>query len=149
MPLNLGVNPDAVGFTGTQRGTTARQDETLCGLLLELEPVRAHHGDCIGADAAFHRICLDQGILVYLHPPTDAKKRAFCAGCQFVHAPRPYLERNRDIVLATVRLIACPGEFEEQLRSGTWSTVRFARKLRRPVCIIFPDGSVQKEGERQ
>jgi len=39
-------------------------------------------------------------------------------------------------------MIATPGEVDEQLRSGTWSTVRFARKQGKPVHVILPDGRV-------
>lgn len=42
-------------------------------------------------------------------------------------------------------MIATPSSKEEELRSGTWSTVRYARKLRRPVTLIYPDGSVVEE----
>ena len=33
----------------------------------------------------------------------------------------------------------------EQLRSGTWATVRHARKLKRPIVIINPDGTLLLE----
>ena len=39
-------------------------------------------------------------------------------------------------------MIAAPSEAEEQRRSGTWSTVRFARKQGKPVFVISPDGTV-------
>jgi hypothetical protein len=57
---------------------------------------------------------------------------------------RPYLDRNKDIVRETASLIAAPAEPEEQLRSGTWSTVRFARKQGKPVFLILPDGTVRR-----
>jgi bifunctional non-homologous end joining protein LigD len=37
-----------------------------------------------------------------------------------------------------------PAEPEEQLRSGTWSTVRFAKKQGKPVFVILPDGTVKR-----
>jgi bifunctional non-homologous end joining protein LigD len=37
-----------------------------------------------------------------------------------------------------------PAEPEEQLRSGTWSTVRFAKKQGKPVFLILPDGTVKR-----
>ncbi|MBA3354736.1 MAG: hypothetical protein H0U18_02115 [Pyrinomonadaceae bacterium] len=39
----------------------------------------------------------------------------------------------------------CEAEAEtprEQLRSGTWSTIRKARKARKQVTIVWPDGKV-------
>ena len=55
---------------------------------------------------------------------------------------KPYLDRNKDIVLETQTLVATPAETTEQLRSGTWSTVRYARKLKRPAVLILPDGTI-------
>jgi hypothetical protein len=50
----------------------------------------------------------------------------------------------RRIPWKTASLIAAPAEPEEQLLSGTWSTVRFARKLGKPVFLILPDGTVNR-----
>jgi hypothetical protein len=61
-----------------------------------------------------------------------------------VHEPKPYRVRNRDIVRDTETLIATPSEPVELLRSGTWSTVRFARKLGRAVWVILPNGNLRK-----
>jgi len=48
--------------------------------------------------------------------------------------PTPYLSRNRAIVDETEMLIATPAEFTEQQRSGTWSTVRYARACGKKVA---------------
>ena len=42
-------------------------------------------------------------------------------------------------------LSATPGGFKEELRSGTWACVRYARKADRPVHIVWPDGKVNAE----
>ncbi len=133
-----------VGFTGTQRGMTSEQRRKVTSLLVDLGATHFHHGDCIGADDEAHDIARGLGLLVYLHPPEISVKRAFCRirNNEMSFQVAPYLERNRHIVNTTAALIATPGETEEQLRSGTWSTVRYARKLRRPVYVVFPDGSV-------
>ena len=55
--------------------------------------------------------------------------------------PRPYLERNRDIVRACDRLVGCPKETVEPSPGrdqGTWSTVRYARRTGVPVTILWP-----------
>jgi hypothetical protein len=59
------------------------------------------------------------------------------------HELKPYLARNKDIVRATEMLVAAPAQDIEQLRSGTWSTVRFARKMERAVWVILPTGTVR------
>jgi hypothetical protein len=40
-----------------------------------------------------------------------------------------YLQRNKDIVNNCNYLIACPYSNKEQLSSGVWSTIRYAKKL--------------------
>lgn len=131
-----------VGFTGTQRGMTREQKETLDTFLSE-ECGEFHHGDCIGADAEAHEIALRLGYSVVIHPPINSSKRAFCAYAAQTRIAAQYLDRNKDIVIASQVLIATPGEKEEQLRSGTWSTVRYAKALRKNVVLIFPDGTTQ------
>jgi hypothetical protein len=106
-----------------------------------------HHGDCIGADAEaanIFRLCISPNILVS-HPPLNPSKRAYVLSAE-VRPEKEYLERNQDIVNETAFLIACPKEFAgEELRSGTWSTVRYARKVGKRVTIVRPDGTIKHE----
>jgi hypothetical protein len=104
-----------------------------------------HHGDCIGADHHAHGIAREAWLSVAIHPPANPDKRAWCIG-DHTWMPKPYLDRNHDIVDATVGLIAAPGEFKEQFRSGTWATVRYARKVGKPVVLVLPDGGVRRGG---
>ena len=134
-----------VGFTGTEKGMTSAQKQTLCLLLDSLDVTEFHHGDCVGADAEAHEIALDRGIRIVIHPPTDSKKRAFCKGAVEIREPKPYLDRNHDIVdEGDGALIATPFEEKEILRSGTWATVRYAYKMGRAVdvFVIRPEGWV-------
>lgn len=136
-----------LGFTGTQVGMSDSQENWIKGYLAGLgnSIQAAHHGDCIGADADFHLLCLRQDVFIVLHPPEDPKKRARCRGASYEHSERPYLERNRDIVNNCDILLACPQQTEEKLRSGTWSTIRYARKQLKKIYLIFPDGTVSYE----
>jgi hypothetical protein len=105
-----------------------------------------HHGDCVGADAEAHAIALERSLRIYLHPPDVDAKRAFCPEASFTFAPRPYLERNRAIVNACRVLIAAPSQSAEVLRSGTWATVRYARRTRRlHIYILEPLGMARAE----
>jgi hypothetical protein len=130
-----------IGFTGTRRGMTAEQECALRALLTSHAGAILHHGDCIGADAQAHDVAVSLGWDVVIHPPLVEAQSAWRTTAD-VRKPRPYLERNKDIVRDTDLLIAAPAEASEQHRSGTWSTVRFARKQRRPIWIIQPDGTV-------
>jgi hypothetical protein len=119
-----------IGFTGTRNGMTYRQKTALRTILWSIggEGNEFHHGDCIGADAEADRIARGPGMHIVIHPPTDSKARAYCGlDGDTVNPEFPYLERNRRIVDSTSLLIAAP-EGPESVRSGTWSTVRYARQ---------------------
>lgn len=131
-----------VGFTGTQLGMTSLQIEEVDALLLDdLVTSIAHHGDCIGADEQFHRLARLSGMTVHGHPPINPSKRAFC-DFDSIEEEKEYIPRNHDIVDAVDWLIAAPAEFREQLRSGTWATIRYARQSNRPGFTVWPDGKV-------
>jgi hypothetical protein len=138
-----GFDPSRVGFTGTQWGWTVEQANTATARLCALRRVGAvwlHNGDCVGSDRnAAHRWQMDGGKL-HLHPPDRDTKRAFLVA-DVTEPPKPYLDRNSDIVARCGILVATPAEMFEQLRSGTWATVRRARKLGKPIFIIWPDGT--------
>ena len=129
-------------FTVTQRGMTPLQKTTFADTIRALSASEFRHGDCIGADSDAHQIVLDLGIEIRIHPPIIEAKRAFCKGAIEVFPVKDYLARNKDIVNATEVLIATPGEFAMELRSGTWSTVRYGLKTNKWVLIIYPDGSI-------
>ena len=58
-----------------------------------------------------------------------------------VFDPKPPLERNCDIVLDGDLLIATPHGYQEEMRSGTWYTIRQARKRGKKIIIVWPNGS--------
>ena len=137
-----------IGFTGTRKGLTPAQDITLHKLLNNYKDkkrhVRLHHGDCVGADETCYHICKMLFINVVAHPPTLDIHRAFTRFNDLDLKPLPYLERNKKIVDSSKLLIACP-KGKEQQRSGTWSTVRYARKQGKNIIIIKPNGVIVKE----
>jgi hypothetical protein len=136
----------SLGFTGSQfGGTPAQADRVLRGARKWVDHV-VHHGDCIGWDATMHGIARELGMRVELHPPSDDSKRAWCAMLpgEVVHPPKSYLQRNGDIARGRDILVACPrNELGEELRSGTWSTVRRARDAGVPVVVVRPSGRVE------
>lgn len=137
-----------VGFTGTQHGCTMAQKRALHKVLMSLPMTEFHHGDCIGADSQAHHL-LPPAVPIFIHPGiVDASRRAFCKSAMVVatYQPKPPLDRNKLIVDFTEALVACPQTMEEEHRSGTWSTVRYARKLGRSITLLFPDGTMKKEG---
>lgn len=134
-----------VGFTGTREGMTAEQIARVEQVIDSLSPQRAHHGDCIGADAEFHLICNDRDIPIWIHPPLDPSRRAFMvSGGVVCYTPKRYLVRNGDIVNSVNFLIAAPKARKEIMGSGTWSTIRYAKTIGRHALVIYPDGTYEE-----
>lgn len=124
---------------------TSHQKMTFRRLIRRMRPSEFHHGDCIGADYEAHvifRRIFDDGVVI--HPPADPKKRAFAGGTRVLRE-KSYRERNQGIVNSVDRMIATPSGYAEELRSGTWMTIRMARKARVPLEIIWPDGTLTTE----
>lgn len=103
-----------------------------------------HHGDCVGADAEAHDLAIALAATIVIHPPTNSLSRAHCKGDDS-RAPKPYLDRNRDIVDETDVLVAAPADMTEQPKGGTWYTIRYARKQGRVINIVWPDGKLTVE----
>lgn len=66
--------------------------------------------------------------------------RAHCKSDE-TKQPQPYLKWNRCIVDSTDRMIAFPNIKHEVWKSGTWATVRYAKKVGKYISIIYPDGT--------
>lgn len=137
-----------VGFSGTQEGMTETQVRIVSFRLSQHgnEGCEFHHGLCIGADEQAHRLALKWGYRVHGHPPAWAGKMANLPPTDFamLYPALSYLDRNKRIVEDCDLLIAAPNG-PEIVRSGTWSTIRHARKLRRPVMLVMPNGDVTLE----
>lgn len=134
-----------VGFTGTRKGMTEAQCNTVRDWLYKLATPGSwlHHGCATGADTTAHAMALDCGMCVHGWPGPNPNTELgrFAA----ISARMPPLVRNLKIVEACDLLIAAPFEEVEQRRGGTWSTIRAARRRNMPVVIVLPDGSAQKE----
>lgn len=131
-----------VGITGTRAGLTEAQEAVVRTTLWSLRHrggTDLHHGDCVGADEEVALQARTLGYRIVAHPPTSPLLRADFPSDE-VRPRRGYLERNRDIVDEVDVLIACPATADEQLRSGTWATVRYARSVDRARFVIEPDG---------
>lgn len=130
-----------LGFTGSRYGLNQKQKDQIILLLNTYKnmglKIEIHHGDCLGADADFHDLCFKfmPETNIIIHPPIDNKLRAYCHSEQ-IKPEKDYLSRNRDIVDESEVVIACPLSNQEELRSGTWATIRYARKQNKKLIII-------------
>lgn len=133
----------SVGFTGTSEPVSLVQLEIVGRLLTAFrnasrgERVEFHHGDCVESDEHAARAAHEAGLWVVGHPPTNPYKRAFVQ-CDELRDEYPYLIRNGHIVAESDVLVATPQQADEQVRSGTWATVRRARKAGLPVVLVTP-----------
>lgn len=164
-----------IGFTGTQSGMTLWQKEQLLIRLRDLGCTEFVHGDCIGADEEANTIAYALGIQFFtIHPPLHDYKRAYCFNKKKMYPPTmqwvtlptlksmgnellvtdikvkwmepyPYLTRNKHIVDSVSLILACPKEYRMSIRSGTWSTIRYAWKLKKDIIIIPPVDRPEEE----
>jgi hypothetical protein len=143
-----------VGFTGTREGMSQLQKDALSVWLSRHAATEFHHGSAQGADEEAVRVLLDlapafdhiKTCAIHAHPcdvPHSGSAAAFILSHE-KHKVRKPLVRNQEIVDAADILIAAP-KGPEEVRSGTWAAVRYARKLGRRVLILWPDGTRTEE----
>lgn len=131
-----------LGFTGTRDGMSDAQferiDKVLAAAKAKWPDLTVRHGDCVGSDKEFHDLAMKFDIRIIIHPPTSPKLRAFCQGAAVTLKSKPYLERDRDIVLESDALIATPKSADRI--GGTWFTIKTAESMDKERLIIYPDG---------
>jgi hypothetical protein len=135
------LNGITIGITATQRGLVERQREVAEELFLRFDPARLVHGDCVGGDEDIHYL-FQQAFpkkTIIIRPCDIRHKRAFCIGFHEEHPEEPPLMRNQKIVNESHILLGFPGEQNEVTRSGTWSTIRYAKRIGKPVIVIYPE----------
>lgn len=151
-----------IGFTGTQRGMTSEQNTALFYVFVNLftqgdGEATLHHGDCVGADfqahSLFHDLLVERDYKgeIVIHPGHIHEKRAYSDRthggryglCDLrILSTKHTLERNEDVVAACDVLVCAPHSVKEYTRSGTWSTVRKARRQGVRIVSVYPTGEV-------
>jgi hypothetical protein len=138
-----------LAFTGTRRGLTRGQLAALGRRLETMRPTVLRNGIAEGADMQMLSV-LPRSVKEIHFWPCNRARAKVAGGLRFhpsvrviVHGILPPIERNHIMVDAADVLIACP-HGPEELRSGTWSTVRYARQQGKPVIIVWPDGRVEE-----
>lgn len=132
-----------IGFTGTRTGLRNEQKTQIIDILNNYDNIIVSHGDCVGADTDFHDLCLEyrknnpeKTLKIHIYPPNNIAMRSFNDGDKIMEE-KPYLKRNLDIISNSDILIGCPiDKNNEVMRSGTWSTIRQAKK-RNMKTFIF------------
>lgn len=140
-----------IGFSGTRMGMTKVQKKSFLDIITgdgDLYPTTFIHGGAEGSDEQAHDIVETnfENCCIEIYP-TYHRARYWEENTQYkiVHPPKPPLVRNEIIAQRCELLIAISATEGEVLRSGTWSTVRYARKHKKKIFIIYPSGHVMYE----
>lgn len=139
-----------IAVTGTRRGFSTPQIGAFGSLLLNFRLAEFHHGDCVGVDdeaATFCHTLLPRPRIIG-HPGPLIAGGVFRARNRYTDEWKPvvgFMARNRHLVHICDILVVCPGRMEEEFRSGTWQTCRYARRTHRHLYICWPDGSITEE----
>ena len=146
-------------FTGTRADMTPRQASTVQRVYEKnIGLTHLYHGGCHGADRTAHRLMLDTDVEEFNIYPSNVEQVEWAQlevdrtvreyhKAVFIHNIDAPLRRNRRMVDATVVLVAAPRtlSYDEERRSGTWATIRYARHLGKPIYIVWPNGTYKTE----
>lgn len=140
---------EIVGFTGTSEGMTNAQVLQIHAWLGDFQTAGAkwaRDGMCIGSDEQFHTQAVRFGFQKTIGHPGVTKdgrvyKRTPLTNYDEIRAEVPFLIRNRDIAGFSDLILATPRTREEELRSGTWATIRYTQRSNKPLLVVYPDGA--------
>lgn len=140
-----------LGITGTRIGANPVQLEQMKRLIAALKEVGSgerasfHHGDCKGVDAQGMYWAKYWGYWIVSHPPIETRMRAYTVADE-TWEPAAYKTRNCHIVDNVDRMIGVPKGMQEEFRgSGTWHAIRYARRMEKPLYLVWPNGTVTAE----
>lgn len=143
-----------LGFTGTRIGLSPDQRWALGDVVAAL-PTRLIHGGAVGADQEIDEwlapLFAERTISIEIYPGSPVRRDYWLDPIRSYREIRHVwdvtapLKRNRLIVKYSDHLIAYPGTMTEIARSGTWATIRYARKTGKPITIVWPNGTISEE----
>ena len=130
-----------VTITGSQKGWTPEQRAFMRDVLANTSFL--HHGACPGVDQQCHtEFAKPHKTKAWPSNMEQLRCALHRLAQSHVHSVMPPLVRNRRMVDEAHRVYACPKEFHEIVRSGTWATIRYAKKTGKFLTIIWPDGTI-------
>jgi len=147
-----GTTPPILAVTATRQGLTSAQQQMFISVVRNLvcDSFVFHHGAAIGGDAELAYLASgfrQQGktIRIVAWPSNLASQRSSSAvlASDEVKPEMPPLERNVAMIAGADLLLAFPAGFEEEVRSGTWATIRAAERNGIRVTVVWPNGSLQ------
>lgn len=123
----------SLGFTGSRHGMTDSQKVNFVYLLGRIQPTEFHVGDCVGADEEAFNLVREfrPECKIIGHIPSDDKLRAFCEYDE-EWSPKPYLDRNVDIVDCSDVVTAAPRKSSR----GTKYTMQYCKKSNTELLVL-------------
>lgn len=146
-----------IAVTATRRGLTSPQRECAkLNLAFHLDQsIVLRHGMCSGGDTELHHIARELGVKpenghwIEGHPGhsrNGLSSHFVQTDVDLQHESLEYLARDDVMVDRCDVLWGFPGTVKPiQRGSGTWYTIRYARRIRKPLLIIYPNGSMKWE----
>ncbi len=133
-----------VAVTATRYSLTKAQVTRFMELITELDPRVFLHGGCKGGDFLCGLLVkqLLPRCVVWAHPANDVPgwMAPYGSFSDKVAEEEPALQRNRTMVDTCNLLLGLPQDFTEKTRSGTWATIRYARRWSETVPSFSPTG---------
>lgn len=139
------------GFTGTRKGMTHKQGQLVRIAVRHGKPAIVRHGGAHGADMEFHAMWREElpQRFADVWPAEQARVKLFDHQDNVhVNPVMDPLARDDEIAKRSKFLIACPHTQKEELRSGTWTTIRRGRKVDIPILIVWPNGVMTLDWHR-
>ncbi len=149
-----------IGFIGTLKGFNEKQSETYTGLLRKFRQkydyIEYHSGDCKGGDELSFSMIIKYEIAdkIEIHPPGADHIRINLLNNEKYKLPsdiktkirdtRPFSEIPIDITEQCDALIVLPNDTSERSESDLWRAVRYARKSKKNIFIIYPNGKATR-----
>jgi hypothetical protein len=120
------------------------QKTALSKLLGIMGPDVFYHDDTVGSAEQAHVIALlDHKITVVTYPPDNPDLRAYLGGVTYTAPTAPYMDQNHNMVDVANALIITPSEFVQKPRSACWATYRYAKREKKALYVIYPDGRIR------
>lgn len=134
---------ETVGFTGTRSLPTSCYADVERIVKALPQGTRVVTGGCVGVDDFVAFTAHANGYPVHSVVPADQSRVApgwgdYCSSFEVMPPGTDYRARNERIVELSDRIIAIPEALEDAARSrrsGTWMTVRIARRAGKPVQV--------------
>lgn len=139
----VGVTAARTGLTSSQKDALRMYFDILMGQnnssrSYDRHEIQFHHGKCKGGDRDSLLIAKEFGLWTVAHPSTLKNWTFHDIPSDEERNPKPPLERNHVIVDECSEILAFPCTSIEAIRSGTWATIRYAKKQNKFLIVTYP-----------